>query len=82
MTDWNQLRSVEQIAAERARLQKKADQQAQNLLKDTHEIRQTWQKRAAGVERFANMMSLVMPKIGRGTVLLTILTRIFRRFRR
>ncbi len=36
----------------------------------------------AGVERFANIMSLVLPKVGQGTLLVTLFTRLFRRFRK
>lgn len=82
MTDLSRLRTIEQLEAEKSRLEQQADKQLQGLVRDTQTIRRIWQKRMAGVERFADMMSLVLPQIGRGTVLLTILTRIFRKFKK
>lgn len=82
MTDLSRLRTIEQLEAEKSRLEQQADKQLQGLVRDTQTIRRIWQKRMAGVERFADIMSLVLPKVGRGTVLLTILTRIFRKFKK
>lgn len=82
MTDLSRLRTIEQLEAEQARLEQQADKQLQGLVRDTQTIRRTWQKRMAGVERFANIMSLVLPQIGRGTLLVTLFTRLYRRFRK
>ena len=82
MTDLSRLRTLEQLEAEQARLEQQADKQLQGLASDTQTIRRTWQKRMAGVERFANMMSLVLPKVGQGTIVVTLLSRLFRRFRK
>mgnify|MGYP006913125691 CR=1 FL=1 len=82
MTDLSRLRTIEQLEAEQARLEQQADKQLQGLASDTQTIRRTWQKRMAGVERFANIMSLVLPKVGQGTIVVTLLSRLFRRFRR
>lgn len=82
MTDLSRLRTLEQLEAEQARLEQQADKQLQGLADDTQTIRRTWQKRMAGVERFANIMSLVLPKVGQGTIVVTLLSRLFRRFRR
>lgn len=80
MTDLSRLRTIEQLEAEQARLEQQADKQLQGLVRDTQTIRRIWQKRMAGVERFANIMSLVLPKVGQGTLLVTLFTRLFRRF--
>ncbi len=82
MTDLSRLRTIEQLEAEQARLERQADKQLQGLVRNTQTIRRTWQKRMAGVERFANIMSLVLPKVGQGTLLVTLFTRLFRRFRK
>ncbi len=82
MTDLSRLRTLEQLEAEQARLEQQADKQLQGLANDTQTIRRTWQKRMAGVERFANIMSLVLPKVGKGTLLVSLLNRLFRRFRK
>lgn len=82
MTDLSRLRTIEQLEAEQARLEQQADKQLQGLASDTQTIRRTWQKRMAGVERFANIMSLVLPKVGQGTIVVTLLSRLFRRFRK
>ena len=82
MTDLSRLRTIEQLEAEQARLERQADKQLQGLVRDTQTIRRTWQKRMAGVERFANIMSLVLPNVGQGTLLVTLFTRLFRRFRK
>ena len=82
MTDLSRLRTIEQLEAEQARLEQQADKQLQGLASDTQTIRRTWQKRMAGVERFANIMSLVLPKVGQRTIVVTLLSRLFRRFRR
>ena len=82
MTDLSRLRTIEQLEAEQARLEQQADKQLQGLSSDTQTIRRTWQKRMAGVERFANIMSLVLPKVGQGTIVVTLLSHLFRRFRR
>lgn len=79
MTDLSRLRTLEQLEAEQARLEQQADKQLQGLVRDTQTIRRTWQKRMAGVERFANIM---LPKVGQGTLLVTLFTRLFRRFRK
>ncbi len=82
MTDLSRLRTIEQLETEQARLERQADKQLQGLVRDTQIIRRIWQKRMAGVERFTNIMSLVLPKVGQGTLLVTLLTRLFRRFRK
>lgn len=82
MTDLSRLRTLKQLETERLRLERQADKQLQGLAADTQAIRRTWQQRVAGVERFANILSLVLPKVGRGTLLVTLLTRIFRRFKK
>ena len=82
MTDLSRLRTIEQLEAEKSRLEQQADKQLQGLVRDTQTIRRIWQKRMAGVERFADMMSLVLPKVGQGTLLVTLFTRLYRRFRK
>ncbi len=82
MIEMNRLHSLEQIESERARLERKAHKQEQALNTELQSLRTTWQARWAKVQRFGNIMSLIMPKVGQGTIALTLLSRIVKHFRR
>lgn len=82
MTDLSQLRSLEQIAAERTRLEQRAAAQQRTLNHRLQGVQRLWQQRWARVQRMGNILSLFMPKISRGTLLTTLLVRLIRRFRR
>ncbi len=82
MTDLSRLHTLEQIAAERARLEQRATQQAQGIERETRSLRKLWQSRWAKVERFGNILGMIMPKVSQGTLAITLLSRLFRRFRK
>lgn len=82
MIDMNSLHSLDQIESERVRLERKARKQEQALNAELSDVRKLWQARWAKVQRFGNIMSLIMPKIGQGTIALTLLSRVFRHFRK
>ncbi len=82
MTDLSRLHTLEQIAAERARLEQRAAKQAQDIERNTRSLRKLWQSRWTKVERFGSILSLIMPKVGQGTLALTLLSRLVRHFRK
>ena len=82
MTDLSKLRSLEQIEQERMRLENQAYRQTKQIENGTASIRKTWQGRMDKIGRFTNILGMLMPKVGQGTVVLTLLTRLFRRFRK
>ena len=82
MIEMNSLHSLEQIENERVRLERKARKQEQVLSTELGSVRKLWQTRWAKVQRFGNIMSLIMPKLGQGTIALTLLSRVFRYFRK
>lgn len=82
MIEMNSLHSLEQIESERVRLERKARKQEQALSTELGSMRKLWQTRWAKVQRFGNIMSLIMPKLGQGTIVLTLLSRVFRHFRK
>lgn len=82
MTDLSRLRSVGQLQAERIRLEQQAQQQRNSIEQETRAIRQTWRTRLQRVDRFADIMSLLLPKVGQGTLLIALLSKLHSRFRK
>lgn len=81
MTDLSQLRTLEQIATERAVLERRAKKQEAALEQETRSLRRMWQSRWSKVERFGSILGMLMPKVSQGTLALTLLSRLIRRFR-
>ena len=82
MTDLSRLRSVGQLQAERMRLEQQAQQQRHRIEQETRTIRRTWRTRLQRVDRFADTMSLLLPKVGHGTLLIALLSKLRSRFRK
>ena len=82
MTDLSRLRSVGQLQAERMRLAQQAQQQRHSIEQETRTIRRTWRTRLQRVDRFADTMSLLLPKVGHGTLLIALLSKLRSRFRK
>lgn len=82
MTDLSRLRSVGQLQAERMRLEQQAQQQRNCIEQETRTIRRTWRTRLQHVDRFADTMSLLLPKVGQGTLLIALLSKLRSRFRK
>lgn len=86
MTDLSRIHSLEQIAAERARLEQKAQTQARTLEGDIDAVRRIWQSRFSRVRRLANIFSFLSPGFCRtnlpGTLLMRLLRPLIRRMRK
>lgn len=82
MTDLSRLRSVNQLQAERSRLEQQAQQQRNRIEQDARTIRLTWRTRLQRIDRFADIMSLLLPKVGQGTLLVALLSKLRNRFRK
>lgn len=82
MSNLSQLSSLEQIAAQRERLERRAQAQAEAVGKDIQSVRQVWQQRFAQVRRLSNIVSCLMPKINRAALLVSIFAPLLRPFMR
>lgn len=82
MIEMNNLHSLDQIERERVRLERKARKQEQALGTELKAVRKVWQGRWERVQWFGNIMSLIAPKIGAGTIGLTLLGRLVSHFRK
>lgn len=78
MTDLSRLRSLEQITAERERLEQQAQVQARMLEKDVEGIRRIWESKFSRVRRLANVFSFLNSGVCRTNLLTTLVMRLLR----
>lgn len=85
MIDFNRLHTLEDVQAERMRLEQSVAQQQGKVQHDIRTIQSTWHSRASIARRVMNVLGYIIPKPSNQTILgvlsSALIARIFRRRR-